>query len=161
MCKKSGESIDHLLLHCEIASALWNIIFSCVGLAWVMPRLVVDLFACWRGQFGSLHSATEWRMLPSCLMWHFWREINYRSFEDCERMVVELNAFSFNTLYHWTAAFDYFNISSFHDFLYFFSFLVVFLSYTSCVLGSCFALFNEFWLLMKKKDNSVFKAPFA
>ncbi len=29
-------------------------IFSCVWLAWVMPRRIVDLFACWRGYFGRL-----------------------------------------------------------------------------------------------------------
>jgi hypothetical protein len=38
MYKKSGDSVDRLLLHCEIASSLWNSIFSRVGLAWVMPR---------------------------------------------------------------------------------------------------------------------------
>jgi hypothetical protein len=26
MCKKNGESIDHLLLHCEIACDLWSYI---------------------------------------------------------------------------------------------------------------------------------------
>jgi hypothetical protein len=33
MCKKNEESVDHLLLHCEIANVLWNSIFSSVGLA--------------------------------------------------------------------------------------------------------------------------------
>jgi hypothetical protein len=28
MCKKNGESVDHLLLHCEVACVLWNAIFS-------------------------------------------------------------------------------------------------------------------------------------
>jgi hypothetical protein len=32
MCKKNRESVDHLLLHCEIASALWHTIFSRYGL---------------------------------------------------------------------------------------------------------------------------------
>jgi hypothetical protein len=48
MCKKKKEeSIDHLLLHCESAQFLWNAFFSCFGLAWVMPRGVVDLLHCW------------------------------------------------------------------------------------------------------------------
>jgi hypothetical protein len=33
MCKKSEESVNHLLLHFEMASALWNTIFNLVGLA--------------------------------------------------------------------------------------------------------------------------------
>lgn len=46
MCKMNGESVDHLLLHCELARALWNAIFSRFSLSWVMPLRVVDLFAC-------------------------------------------------------------------------------------------------------------------
>jgi hypothetical protein len=46
MCKKNEESVDHLLLHCKIVSALWNTIFSSVELAWIVPSRVVDLFAC-------------------------------------------------------------------------------------------------------------------
>jgi hypothetical protein len=48
MCNKMEESVDHLLLHCEIASALWNYMFSSIELAWVMHSRVVDLFACWK-----------------------------------------------------------------------------------------------------------------
>jgi hypothetical protein len=47
MCKKNGESVDYLLIHCEFACVLWNAIFSRFSLSWVMPRWVVDLFACW------------------------------------------------------------------------------------------------------------------
>jgi hypothetical protein len=49
MCKKNGESVDHLLLHCEVACILLNAIFSRFNLSWVMPRRVVDLFAWWTG----------------------------------------------------------------------------------------------------------------
>jgi hypothetical protein len=31
-CEKSEESVDHLLVHCEMTNALWNAIFSLVGL---------------------------------------------------------------------------------------------------------------------------------
>jgi hypothetical protein len=39
MCKRSEETVDHLLLHCKVASALWYAIFSRFGLAWVMHLL--------------------------------------------------------------------------------------------------------------------------
>jgi hypothetical protein len=38
MCKSSEETVDHLLLHCEVASTLWDAIFGRFGVAWVMPR---------------------------------------------------------------------------------------------------------------------------
>jgi hypothetical protein len=37
MCKKNGESVDHLLLHCEVAAWLWNYVFTLFGVEWVMP----------------------------------------------------------------------------------------------------------------------------
>ena len=46
MCKKSGESVDHLLLHCEVAGELWAGILSRAGLSWAMLKSVVDLLAC-------------------------------------------------------------------------------------------------------------------
>jgi hypothetical protein len=37
MCKKCEGSIDHLFLHCEFATGLWNAIFQLFGVDWVMP----------------------------------------------------------------------------------------------------------------------------
>jgi hypothetical protein len=68
MWKKSGEFVDHLLLYYEIASALWNSTFGLFGLDWVMPRRVVDLFACWTVEFGSIHSVAVCKMISSFLM---------------------------------------------------------------------------------------------
>jgi hypothetical protein len=53
MCKRSGESINHLLLHCEVARTLWSVIFSLFGVKWVMNERVLDLLACWKGQRGN------------------------------------------------------------------------------------------------------------
>jgi len=37
MCKTCGESIDHLFLHCEVATKLWSALLNLFGVAWVMP----------------------------------------------------------------------------------------------------------------------------
>jgi hypothetical protein len=55
--------VDHLLLHCEVASAIWIVFFSRFGLSWVMRRRVVDLYTCW-WTAGSFWSATVWKMVP-------------------------------------------------------------------------------------------------
>jgi hypothetical protein len=150
LCKKSGETIDYFLLHFEITSVLCNSIFDLFGLEQAMPWGVVDLFACWRGQFGSLQSVPMWKMISSCLMWCIWRERNDQSFEDLERMGVELNAFFFN--FHWMNAYDWFHISSFHDSLDFFFFFwwVVSLVYFLCTWVVAFCVLMNFnWLLKK------------
>jgi hypothetical protein len=95
----------------------YGMLFNCVGLAWIMHRRVVDLFACWRGLCGSLQSAAMWKIVPSCLVWCLKREI------DHERTVGELNSF-FNTLNHWITALDYLVFLIFLIFLIFFLFLV-------------------------------------
>jgi hypothetical protein len=67
MCKKDGESVDHLLLHCEVAHALWCNIFSRLGLSWVMPSSVLDLCACWCSS-SRARSAVVWKIVP-CIFW--------------------------------------------------------------------------------------------
>ena len=54
MCKKNGESVDHLLLHCEETRVLWDEIFLRVDIAWVMPMRVVDLLGCWTNMQGVI-----------------------------------------------------------------------------------------------------------
>jgi hypothetical protein len=75
MCKMNGESMDYLILHCEIARALWNAIFSRFSLSWVMPLRMEDLIVCW-WMGGRSRSAVMWKMILCCLMWCLWRERN-------------------------------------------------------------------------------------
>jgi hypothetical protein len=45
--------VDYLLL-LRLVGPYEMLFFSHVGLAWVLPRRVLDFFACWRGLGGSL-----------------------------------------------------------------------------------------------------------
>ena len=69
MCKKSGESINHLLLCCNVARVLWAAIFNLFGgrmsHATTGGRVVGEL-EC---QFGSHRCIDVWMMVPLCLMW--------------------------------------------------------------------------------------------
>ena len=80
-----------------------------------MPRQVIVLFTCWRRQFGSLHSLVLWKKVLSCIVWCILRERNDCSFEDHES---------------WVAAYNYFHISNFQDYLALsFLFFILFLSW--------------------------------
>jgi hypothetical protein len=100
LCESDEESVDHLLLHCKVATALWNTIFSMIGVSWVMPGSVRELFAYW-WPGGCSRSAVVWKMVPLCLMWCVWRERNVRCFEDSSRSFI-IHYFLY-TLYTWTA----------------------------------------------------------
>jgi hypothetical protein len=52
MCKADGKSVYHLVLHCPYAKELRDMIFALFGVHWVMPRKVIDLFACWQCSLG-------------------------------------------------------------------------------------------------------------
>jgi hypothetical protein len=53
MCKRGGESVSHLLLHCTVSQELWGLVFALFWVSWVMPQDVEDLLACWAGRFGK------------------------------------------------------------------------------------------------------------
>jgi len=144
MCKMNGETVDHLLLHCEVARVLWYAILSRFSLSWVMPLWVIDLFACW-WTGGRSRSAVVWKMVPCCLMWCLWRERNDRQFEDKERTIEELISFFLHSLYSWTTAY----LAPLHCIVFFF-FLIAFLVYPLCTWLR-FAFFNKTSLTYKKK----------
>jgi hypothetical protein len=51
MCKNDWETGDHLLLHCEIATALWGFVFQMFGIQWVLPVKVIELLFGWFNWF--------------------------------------------------------------------------------------------------------------
>jgi hypothetical protein len=99
MCKKSGESIVHLLLHCEVAMEVWNMVCQLFGVMWVMPDSVMDCLGSWRAQKGNRTVLQTWRMVPLCVMWCIWRERNARNFEDREIGLLELKKKVIQTLF--------------------------------------------------------------
>ena len=45
--------MDHLFLNCEAARDSWSLILCLFGVCWVMPRTVLEVFACWTGLFET------------------------------------------------------------------------------------------------------------
>jgi hypothetical protein len=94
--------------------------FSRFELSWVISRQVVDLYACW-WIVRSAQTADVWKMVPSCLLWCLWREINDISFEDHKKTLDEIKSLFFNILYLWTTTFVCPLVISSHDFFVLFS----------------------------------------
>lgn len=48
MCKHSGDTVDHLLIHYSSAMDYWAFVFLLLGVKWVMSNSVQELLQCWR-----------------------------------------------------------------------------------------------------------------
>ena len=89
LCCSNTESVDHLLLLCPIAHSSWMYMLRLFGIEWVMPGLVLDSLFCWYYWLGK-HSSNIWDLVPGCLMWTIWTDRNRQTFEDEEKIVVQL-----------------------------------------------------------------------
>jgi hypothetical protein len=117
LCKDDGEFVDHLLLHCVFAKELWDMVFAMLGILWVMPKQVVDLFDCWQGNFGRHQNVSVWRAIPHCLMWCLWQKRNARTFEGSEHYVAELKLLFLRTLFDCISASGHCHCSNLLDFI--------------------------------------------
>ncbi|KAG6675596.1 hypothetical protein I3842_15G111500 [Carya illinoinensis] len=98
MCRKNGETVDHLLLHCEVVGTLWNEVLNRMELAWVMLATMTELMASWINLRGFPQNLAVWKMVSICIMWCLWKEQNDWTFEDKEHSLEEFRLFFISTL---------------------------------------------------------------
>jgi hypothetical protein len=115
MCKNGWETADHLLIHCEVAAALWGFVFQRFGIQWVLPDKVIDLLFGWFNGFGK-HSSDIWNLVPLCLMWSLWQERNSRIFEDKENSLLHLQESFVGLLYDCSRSWGFTTASSLPEF---------------------------------------------
>jgi hypothetical protein len=121
-CKRSGESIDHLHLHCDVVHALWSVLFSLFDVKWVMNGRVIDLLACWKGQRTNKMVLEVWRMDHLCLMWTIWKERNVRCFEDKELTMAKISNRFLTLYFQWAGVLNIPQVSSLSQFVDFYSY---------------------------------------
>jgi hypothetical protein len=116
MCKRIGELVNHLLLHCNVARELWNFVLGAYGVSWVFPETVRDFLAGWHNWWGR-KSSKIWNFIPHCIMWNIWWERNGRIFEDQEHSVGKIIELIMGSLYDWSTAWNLCSSHSLGEFL--------------------------------------------
>lgn len=83
-----------------------------------MPQMVVELLACWKGQYARRCNGEIWNAIPLGLMWILWREWNGWTFEGLEQSMLEVKFILLCLLYDWMASLSS-HSSSLLDFLFY------------------------------------------
>jgi hypothetical protein len=104
MCKKHGESVDHILLHCDVARVVWSYFYSLFGVEWVMPSSVLNLMSGWGTLLGRGSAIRSWKQVHLYVLWGLWCERNSRLFKDVEVTVGAICRNMLNMLYLWVSA---------------------------------------------------------
>jgi hypothetical protein len=112
MCKRNGEFVNYLLLHCEIVCTPWNVFFCCFGLC--LDELSTCLLVA--GLLFALGVLLCRRWCPIVFCDVFERKEMIRVLRNVRRCWRSLRRFS-SILYLWTTAIISPLDLSFHDFL--------------------------------------------
>ncbi|OVA20230.1 Reverse transcriptase zinc-binding domain [Macleaya cordata] len=104
MCRMNAESVNHLMIHCPIASEVWNIFFDGFGVRWAMHKDVSQLFQERLNKSFSKEGNHLWRLLPYAVTWTLWNERNQRIFEDSERNIHQLILDIKASLFFWSTS---------------------------------------------------------
>jgi len=103
MCKGDSESVDHFLLHCQVARVLWELAINCLGVCWVASDSIRSHLLAWEGFFGRKvrKKNKEGWTLSHVIFWCIWRERNRRAFEGVETPIQYLKDLVLKALFLW------------------------------------------------------------
>ncbi|RVW62493.1 putative ribonuclease H protein [Vitis vinifera] len=75
LCGMDEENVNHLLIHCTVASVLWGIVLGLFGVQWVFPETVKEAIISWKGsssikvvdeQSGTVHLVGSHYISSAC-----------------------------------------------------------------------------------------------
>lgn len=105
MCKLEAETTNHLLLHCPVATKIWNFFYDAFGVYWAQGEAVQMVFLEKKTKIFSTKGNFMWDVLPFAICWCIWKERNSRTFEGKElktdRIIQEIKA----TILYWAIPF--------------------------------------------------------
>ena len=101
MCEEEEETIEHLLIHCNLAKILWNLFLSIVGISWVFPQSVLNNLLAWQGASVGKKRKKIWLAAPLCLFWNIWGARNRLVFENEVPSVQKIKANFVTNLWAW------------------------------------------------------------
>ena len=66
LCLSEEESLDCILLHCNMARILRHLLFALFEMSWVLPFSIRETLLGWHGSFVGKKRKKVWRATPLC-----------------------------------------------------------------------------------------------
>ena len=90
LCRKEMETLDHLFIHCHVASFIWRYFLKACSVSWCFLGFVAVLFEAWKGMPLVGKGMILQRIIPLSILWSIWKERNDRIFHRKESSREEL-----------------------------------------------------------------------
>lgn len=113
MCLCKSESINHLFLHCSVATDIWNMFLALFGVQWSMSCSVREAFVSWCSSKVDKTIKRIWAMVPACILWCICTERNRRCFDGVSTANHSLKAKCLVNLFSWVNLTPVYNTESF------------------------------------------------
>lgn len=82
LCLQDEELVNHVIIHCPFVCEVWEITMREVGIAWIFPNRLGDLFHGWNMVRTSKKGRLLWSLIYSAMCWSLWLERNQYIFEN-------------------------------------------------------------------------------
>ena len=102
LCGCEEENVNHILIHCIVVRALWDIVIGLVDVKWVFPETVKEVLISWKGSFVGKKRKKVWDSIPLCIFWMVWKERNRLAFKGGVLNIQKLKNFFVCNLWSWT-----------------------------------------------------------
>lgn len=103
LCESAEDSVNHLFIHCQVASSIWSLMLYQCGIASCASRLLTELAESLRGAPFSGCGLILWRIFPFSHIWSIWKEKNNMIFRGVSFLVLDLTSVVFISVAKWAS----------------------------------------------------------
>lgn len=90
LCDEFVESLTYLFLHCLVASKVWRMIMSSLGINFIIPHNLFVHLECWRGEIVDKKLKKGFMLIWHATIWVMWKTRKERIFKNVVKEVGEM-----------------------------------------------------------------------
>ncbi|XP_026431500.1 uncharacterized protein LOC113328687 [Papaver somniferum] len=116
MCISDAETPVHLILHCSVASHIWNFFRAEFKLIWTTPPTIDVAISSWPCPSSKSRKNLVIKALPAAILWFLWKERNRRALNNKTLIIAKIIQKIKHTIAYWLNLQPEFQNSSLKEF---------------------------------------------